>query len=56
MLYEVITKYRRMEEEVRFEPYQMDGAGIVIIAFGTAARVSKTAIQWSRKEGRNNFV
>jgi 2-oxoglutarate ferredoxin oxidoreductase subunit alpha len=44
-------KYRRMEEEVRFEPYRMDGAGIVIVAFGTAARVSKTAIQWSRKEG-----
>ncbi len=45
-------KYRQMqEEEVRFEPYRMDGAGIVIVAFGTAARVSKTAIQWARKEG-----
>jgi 2-oxoglutarate ferredoxin oxidoreductase subunit alpha len=44
-------KYRRMEEEVRFEAYQMDGARIVIVAFGTAARVSKTAIQLSRKEG-----
>jgi 2-oxoglutarate ferredoxin oxidoreductase subunit alpha len=45
-------KYRQMrEEEVRFEPYRMDGAGIVIVAFGTAARVSKTAIQWARTEG-----
>jgi 2-oxoglutarate ferredoxin oxidoreductase subunit alpha len=45
-------KYRRMEEEeVRIEPYQMGGAGIVIVAFGTAARVSKTAIQWARGEG-----
>jgi 2-oxoglutarate ferredoxin oxidoreductase subunit alpha len=45
-------KYRRMqEEEVRFEPYRMDGARIVIVAFGTAARVSKTAIQWARGEG-----
>jgi 2-oxoglutarate ferredoxin oxidoreductase subunit alpha len=44
-------KYRRMEEEVRFEAYRMDGARIVIVAFGTAARVSKTAIQWSKKEG-----
>lgn len=44
-------KYRRMEEEIRFEAFRMDGARIVIVAFGTAARVSKTAIQWSRKEG-----
>ncbi|MGB7970627.1 MAG: 3-methyl-2-oxobutanoate dehydrogenase subunit VorB [Candidatus Deferrimicrobiaceae bacterium] len=44
-------KYRRMEEEVRIEPYHMDGARIVIVAFGTAARVSKTAIQWARQEG-----
>jgi 2-oxoglutarate ferredoxin oxidoreductase subunit alpha len=29
----------------------MDGAGIVIVAFGTAARVSKTAIQWARRKG-----
>lgn len=45
-------KYDRMrEEEVRFERYRMEGAGIVIVAFGTAARVSKTAIQWAREEG-----
>jgi 2-oxoglutarate ferredoxin oxidoreductase subunit alpha len=45
-------KYRRMqEEEVRFEPFHMDGARIVIVAFGTAARVSKTVIQWARGEG-----
>jgi len=29
----------------------LDGATIAIVAFGTAARVSKTAIQWARKEG-----
>jgi len=45
-------KYMRMqEEEVLFESYHMDGAEIVIIAFGTAARVSKTAIQVARGEG-----
>jgi len=39
------------EEEVRYEDYRLDGAKIAIVAFGTAARVSKTAIQWARKEG-----
>ncbi len=29
----------------------LDGATIAIVAFGTAARVGKTAIQWARKEG-----
>jgi 2-oxoglutarate ferredoxin oxidoreductase subunit alpha len=45
-------KYLRMQdEEVRFEDYRLDGAKIAIVAFGTAARVSKTAIQWARREG-----
>jgi 2-oxoglutarate ferredoxin oxidoreductase subunit alpha len=45
-------KYLRMqEEEVRWEEYRLDGAKIAILAFGTSARVSKTAIQWARKEG-----
>ncbi len=45
-------KYQQMlADEVRAELYQMDGARIAIVAFGTAARVSKTAIQWARKEG-----
>ena len=39
------------EEEVRAERYRMDGARIAVVAFGTAARVSKTAIQWARREG-----
>jgi len=45
-------KYVRMqEEEVRYEDYHLDGARIGIVAFGTAARVAKTAIQWARREG-----
>jgi 2-oxoglutarate ferredoxin oxidoreductase subunit alpha len=45
-------KYRQMQsEEVRAEISGMDGARIAIVAFGTAARVSKTAIQWARQEG-----
>ena len=45
-------KYLRMqEEEVRSESYRMEGAGIVVVAFGTTARVCKTAIQRARGEG-----
>ncbi|MGE5188709.1 MAG: 3-methyl-2-oxobutanoate dehydrogenase subunit VorB [Gemmatimonadota bacterium] len=46
------AKYRRIrEEEVRVERYRMEGARIAVVAFGTAARVSKTAIQWARRDG-----
>ena len=45
-------KYTAMRErEVRSEAYRLDGARILIVAFGTAARVCKTAIQWARAEG-----
>jgi 2-oxoglutarate ferredoxin oxidoreductase subunit alpha len=45
-------KYRLMEErETRFESYRTEGAKVVLIAFGTAARVCKTAVQLARAEG-----
>jgi 2-oxoglutarate ferredoxin oxidoreductase subunit alpha len=45
-------KYERIRKtEARAESYLLDGAGIAVVAFGTAARVCKTAIQWARKEG-----
>ena len=45
-------KLQRIErEEVRAESYLLDDARIVLVAFGTAARVCKTAIQWARAEG-----
>ena len=45
-------KYRQMqEEEVLYEDYRLDGATIAVVAFGTAARVCKTAIQRARRDG-----
>lgn len=45
-------KYQQMQaEEVRVELYRLEGARIAVVAFGTAARVGKTAVQWARKEG-----
>ncbi len=45
-------KYRQMaEEEVLFEDYHLDDAQIALVAFGTAARVAKTSVQWARDRG-----
>ncbi len=45
-------KYKRMaKEEVRVECYQVDDAEIVIAAYGTVARIAKTAIQALREKG-----
>jgi len=45
-------KFERIRKtETRAESFLLDGAKIAVVAFGTAARVSKTAIQWARKEG-----
>jgi 2-oxoglutarate ferredoxin oxidoreductase subunit alpha len=49
MLQDKFREIRRAE--VRSESYLTDGARVGIVAFGTAARVCKTAIQWARKEG-----
>lgn len=37
--------------EVRFEPYMIEDAGIVIAAYGTVARITKTAIKILREKG-----
>jgi len=49
--WKLFEKYQRMKEEVRYEVLQDEDAELVIAAFGTAARVSKTAIRLARSEG-----
>ncbi len=45
-------KYMKMAEgETLFEEYMAGDAETLLIAYGTAARVCKTAIQWARSEG-----
>lgn len=45
-------KYKIVEEnEPRYEEFMMDDAEICIVAFGVAARVSKTAILAAREQG-----
>jgi 2-oxoglutarate ferredoxin oxidoreductase subunit alpha len=50
--YDLKAKYDRMaEREVMVETAQMDDAEIVVVAFGTAARIAKSAIAIVREEG-----
>ncbi len=39
------------KNEVRYEAYELEDAEFVVVAFGTAARVAKTAVQSLRREG-----
>lgn len=46
--------YRRIEQnEVRYEAYNLENAEIVVTAFGTVARICKSAIDELREEGVN---
>ena len=44
-------KYREMEKEVRFEAYLCEDAEILLSAFGTTARIARSAINNLRNEG-----
>jgi len=45
-------KYQVIEEkETRWEEFMLDDARLVVVAFGTAARIVKTAIKWAREKG-----
>ncbi|MFO7814428.1 MAG: 3-methyl-2-oxobutanoate dehydrogenase subunit VorB [Halanaerobiales bacterium] len=46
------AKYDKMkEEEVRYEELYTDDADLIIVAYGTTARISSRAIEMARKEG-----
>ena len=45
-------KYRTIKErEVRYETIELDDADIIIVAFGSAARIAEKAIELAREEG-----
>jgi 2-oxoglutarate ferredoxin oxidoreductase subunit alpha len=50
--YKLKAKYERMaEHDVMYETMLTDDAEIVVVAFGTAARIAKTAVNLARAEG-----
>ncbi len=45
-------RYREIEKnEVRYEEYKTEDAEVIIAAFGSMARISKTAVRMARSEG-----
>lgn len=50
--YKLRAKFDRIaEREVMFEAFQMDDADIALVAYGTSARIAKSAIETVRAEG-----
>jgi 2-oxoglutarate ferredoxin oxidoreductase subunit alpha len=50
--YKLKAKYERMaEHDVMYETMLTDDAEIVVVAFGTSARIAKTAVNLARAEG-----
>jgi 2-oxoglutarate ferredoxin oxidoreductase subunit alpha len=50
--WKLMRKYERIaKEELRWETYEADDAKMLIVAFGTAARIAKGAIKRVREEG-----
>jgi 2-oxoglutarate ferredoxin oxidoreductase subunit alpha len=50
--WKLFQKYERMKkEEVRVESFRADDAQLVVAAFGSMARVSKTSVELARDEG-----
>ena len=39
------------QEQVRYDSYEMDDAELAVVAFGSAARISRTAVAQARKQG-----
>lgn len=49
---ELQKRYREIEKnEVRFEEVQTEDADIVVVAYGTTARIAKTVVRLAREEG-----
>lgn len=47
-------KYKKLKEhEVRYESINIENADLIIVAYGTVARIVKTVIQKAKKEGIN---
>jgi len=48
MLY---RKYRKMRKEIRFETVHVDDAKLVVVGFGSVARILKNAVAMAREKG-----
>jgi len=52
--FKIQEKYNKLKEkEVRYEAVNLDNADLIIVAYGTVARIVKTVIDNAKKEGIN---
>jgi 2-oxoglutarate ferredoxin oxidoreductase subunit alpha len=50
--WKLVRKYQEIEKnEIRYESYMVDDADVVVVAYGTTARIAKGAIKRVRKDG-----
>jgi 2-oxoglutarate/2-oxoacid ferredoxin oxidoreductase subunit alpha len=50
--WKLVRKYNLIKErEIKYEGYMLEDAELVIIAYGTAARIAKGSVKQARKEG-----
>ena len=50
--WKLMRKYEQIaDSEIRYESFKTDDADLVIVAFGTAARIAKAAVKRARAEG-----
>ncbi|MFH1481694.1 MAG: 3-methyl-2-oxobutanoate dehydrogenase subunit VorB [Pseudomonadota bacterium] len=47
----LFRKYQRMKGEVKFETMALEGARLVVVAFGSVARILKTSVDMARTKG-----
>jgi 2-oxoglutarate ferredoxin oxidoreductase subunit alpha len=51
-IWRLVEKYKRVEQEVNlFETKQTEDADLIVVAFGTAARICKTSVKMARDLG-----
>jgi 2-oxoglutarate ferredoxin oxidoreductase subunit alpha len=51
MVLERVKRYRELEKEVLWEENMTEDAEIILVAYGTSARVSATAVKMAREKG-----
>lgn len=50
--YELLAKYEKIkEEEIRWQEVGTEDADLILVAYGTSARVARSAMELARKEG-----
>jgi 2-oxoglutarate ferredoxin oxidoreductase subunit alpha len=48
---ELQDKYKRLQNEVRFEEFQTDDAEVILVAFGLSARICQKTVELAREKG-----